>query len=75
MDNRINVKFSWPTSSANHEEINSITILMDRVPRIGELLYIDVKVDDEEFINKTLRVKDVWWKIRNDSYSVIIICS
>lgn len=66
----MHIKYSWEQQTADHREINSVTLVADGVPRREELVEINVPVTKKENVNVTGRVLDVTWKHRHDGPSV-----
>lgn len=68
------IKYIWSAKSKDPNEVTSVTMNSDFVPRIGETVDIYVQVAKKEHVEKGGRVKDVMWYIRNkNSYVCVFI--
>ena len=63
----ITIRYIWSCLSSTDE----ITIVSSRVPRIGELVDINMEVDGKR-ITKMGRVSNLTWQINNDGQRVVI---
>ena len=56
---QIEVTFWLPLKTNDPNEIKTIVMPLKRVPRIGELVDLDVRLDGDERVQRSIRVKDV----------------
>jgi len=66
------VKFSWEMTG-DPKHICGITMDLENVPREGELVYLEVQINQDEWVNKSGRVKDVIWAITGKQQKVTVI--
>lgn len=56
---QIEVTFWLPLKTTDPNEVKTLTMMLEHVPRTGELVDLDVRLDTGERITRSIRVKDV----------------
>jgi|APSaa5957512535_1039671.scaffolds.fasta_scaffold192742_2 hypothetical protein len=67
------IKYFWPVRGGDPKEVCDITLEQEAVPRIGELVDIDVDIGGGEIVHKMGRVKDVTWYVRSEGYVTVFL--
>lgn len=69
------IKYYWARKGDDPKEITSVTIATQgacAIPRIGELVDLEFKINDGEWAVKHGRVEDVSWKVTAPMNTVAI---
>ena len=66
------INYKWRTITTDPQEIDGVTLVVEAVPRVGDLVDIDVPVSDKENARGSGRVSNVIWKHRHDGLQVTV---
>jgi hypothetical protein len=66
------INYKWRTRTTDPQEIDGVTLVVETVPRVGDLVEIDVPVSDKENARGSGRVSNVIWKHRHDGLQVTV---
>lgn len=67
------IRYTWRPKGDGPAEITSIELDTNRVPLIGELVEINVQIAQDEWCQKSGRVKDVIWTIALQPMASVIL--
>ena len=67
------IRYAWSPRTASHEEVTSIEQMTDYVPRVGELVDIEIQLTKGEWVTKSGRVKDVIWSVRREPLVSVLL--
>jgi hypothetical protein len=55
----------WLTlKTPDPNEIQTLTLMLNHVPRVGEIVELDVKLETGERVTRSIRVKDIHRRIK-----------
>lgn len=60
------IRYAWIPRSVDTEEVTSLELTTEHVPRVGELVEIEIQLTKEEWCVKSGRVKDIIWTVRRE---------
>jgi hypothetical protein len=60
---KIEITFWLPLKTTDPNEVKTLTMMLEHVPRTGELVDLDVRLDTGERVTRSIRVKDVHRRI------------
>ena len=69
----MNIRYAWSPRTADHAEVTNVDMTADYVPRIGELVEIQVQITKDEWCVKSGRVKDVIWTVRREPMVSVLL--
>lgn len=69
----MNIQYIWQQKSNDPNEIDSITMKSEAVPRIGDTVNISIDISKKETVVKIGIVKDVAWYVRKKSYVCVYL--
>ena len=67
------IRYAWSPSKASPEEVTSIDLMTDYVPRVGEWVDIEIQLTKDEWVTKSGRVKDVIWSVRREPLVSVLL--
>lgn len=66
------IRYTWSPRTAAPEEVTSLE-LTGHVPRVGELVEIEIQLTKDEWVVKSGRVKDVIWSVRREPLVSVLL--
>lgn len=67
------IRYAWSPRTAAPEEVTSLELMTDHVPRVGELVDIEIQLTKDEWVTKSGRVKDVIWSVRREPLVSVLL--
>ena len=67
------IRYAWSPRTADPEEVTSLELMTDHVPRVGELVDIEIQLTKDERVTKSGRVKDVIWSVRREPLVSVLL--
>jgi hypothetical protein len=70
---KMKIRYAWSPRTADPAEVTTLELTTEHVPRIGELVEIEIQVTKEEWCVKSGRVKDVIWTVRREPMVSVLL--
>jgi hypothetical protein len=67
------IKYTWSPRTTDPEEVTSLVLAADHVPRNGELVEIEIQISKDEWVAASGRVKDVIWTVRREPMVSVLL--
>lgn len=67
------IRYAWNRHTADPAEVTSLELTADHVPRVGELVEIEIQLTQDEWCVKSGRVKDVIWSVRREPMVSVLL--
>ena len=67
------ILYAWNPHTADPDEVTSLELMTDHVPRVGELVNIEIQLTKDEWVIKSGRVKDVIWSERREPLVSVLL--
>jgi hypothetical protein len=67
------IRYAWNPRTADPAEVTSLELTADHVPRVGELVEIEIQLTKKEWCVKSGRVKDVIWTVRREPMVSVLL--
>ena len=67
------IRYAWSPRTTDPDEVTSLELTADHVPRIGELVEIEIQITQNEWVVKSGRVKDVIWTVRREPMVSVLL--
>ena len=67
------IRYAWSPRTADPAEVTSLELTTEHVPRVGELVEIEIQLTKEEWCVKSGRVKDVIWTVRREPMVSVLL--
>jgi hypothetical protein len=71
----VKIKYVFLKTDDDPQAIRDITLEQKCMPRIGELVDFNVRINDDEYVDRMGRVDDVTWHISNDKQDAVVFIS
>ena len=69
----MNIKYAWSPRGADPDEVTSIEVQADHIPRKDELVEIEIQLTKDEWVMKSGRVRDVIWCVRREPMVTVLL--
>ncbi len=67
------IRYAWSARTSDPKEVTSIELKTEHVPRVGELVEIEIQLTKDEWCVKSGRVRDVIWTVRRESKVTVLL--
>ena len=67
------IRYAWIPRTDDPEEVTSLELMTDHVPRVGEQVDIEIQLTKDEWVIKSGCVKDVIWTVRRDPQVSVLL--
>jgi hypothetical protein len=67
------IRYAWSPRTTDHAEVTSLELTADQVPRVGELVEIEIQLTQGEWCVRSGRVKDVIWTVRREPMVSVLL--
>lgn len=70
MNTMTHIEYKWRAKTSDPREIVSVAIRAEQVPRVGELVTVDVPINDKESAYGSGRVSQVHWNHKHNGFEL-----
>ena len=57
------IRYAWSPKGTDPAEVTTLEMQSEYLPRVGDLVEIEIQLTKEEWVVKSGRVKDVIWSV------------
>ena len=67
------IMYAWCPIGTDPAEVTVLELATDHVPRVGELVEIQIQLTKDEWVLKSGRVKDVIWSAKREPMVSVLL--
>ena len=67
------IRYAWNPKGNGPDEVTALELETEQIPRIGELVEIEIQLTKDEWCVKSGRVKDVIWTVRREPMVSVLL--
>lgn len=67
------IRYAWSATKNDQAEVTAIELEAEHIPRVGEMVEIEVHLTKDEWVVKSGRVKDVIWTVRREPMVSVLL--
>ena len=67
------IRYAWSPRGSDPNEVTALEVEAAHIPRVGELVELEIQLTKDEWVVKSGRVKDVIWTIRREPMVSVLL--